>query len=281
MCGDPDPTMIGNNYNIVIRPQCNSAEPCDGNVTFLHPITFTNIHTINISTAAYYSESPIYATVCPLFTIIGATHITLKNLNITCLSTSDTTTAPAILITKSGSLAMDIQDVTATQWVQSTVIIDGGNSDLIPPLLITKISGFLQRVSASHSYYADPQGVTATNFEGSLNVSGLENYTAVTVLPGIGGNLTLGTNNRLDISDVGNMLGIYGTPTVTEFVTGDDLFGYTQADVDELADAWAEWLGYFFAGQCILSVILFQNLTAKLNRRKLATFEGAAAEEDF
>lgn len=45
MCGDPDVSMIGDAYSVVVRPNCNSVERCDGTALFNSTVLFDRIDT--------------------------------------------------------------------------------------------------------------------------------------------------------------------------------------------------------------------------------------------
>ena len=45
MCGDPDITTIGTDYTILIRPNCNSVEACEGTTVFKNTVTFAHLPT--------------------------------------------------------------------------------------------------------------------------------------------------------------------------------------------------------------------------------------------
>jgi hypothetical protein len=104
MCKDPDTTMIGDGYTVVIQPQCASRQPCSGTVAFARNITISGLTSIAFTTAPYYAATPIVAAVCPLFIFTNVAHVNISNMTIECQSTSNSNEAPAIYFEKAQHL---------------------------------------------------------------------------------------------------------------------------------------------------------------------------------
>ena len=268
-------SMISNDYSIVIRPQCATAEPCEGDVRFTKPIVFNNLPNINITTAAYYSDIPIVAEVCPLFTFVGARVVSITNVKIQCLSTSNTDTAPAILFEKSADLDLTLDTVSATGWVLSTVLVLGGNFDVVPPTSSTAMSGTAKAVGVSKSVYSDAVSITISDYTGTLNVSEMDKYSRLIIAPDVGGNLTIGTNMYLDVTDASELTNIFGRPYETEFNTDGDMYGYTRDTIDGTAKQLLAWLSVAFIVLVGLALVMYQNVLARYQTyKRLESEEG-------
>lgn len=267
MCGDPDMALIGSMYNIIIRPSCTSAEPCEGNVSFTKPIVISNLASVNVTTASYYSDSVIRVATCPFLHIIGATSITLTNLMIECESTDNLELAPAILIQDSATLSLTISDVSAFGWVQATVMLYGGIPNLKLPVKLTQLTGQVSDVTISASVYTNPIAIVATDFSGVLNVTELPLYSRIVVAPGDGGSLVIGDNVWLDIVNPAELLNIYGTPLEVEFESGD-MYGFTEADVVGTEYSILIWLCISLAFMIGFSIMMFQNIFVKITRAR-------------
>lgn len=270
MCGDPEMSMIGPGYTVVVRPQCAAIAPCAGNVSISGPIVLTNIGSISISAAPYYADHPIIVTTCPLFHFIGSASVTIANLTIRCIGASDAEMAPAILFEKAYNLALHLSDITVTGAVRSAILVLGGNFDVVPPITSTTLSGSASKITVQTSEYIDAQALTLTDYTGTIDVEGLANFSRVTINPDAGGTLTLGSNNRIGVTNVAELTNIYGRTYETEFDSGTDTYALPASETKSIAKTLIVWLLLFLLFQIALGIVLYQDIYARYRAKRAA-----------
>ena len=256
--------MIADGYALTIRPQCASASACEGSVALTRPIVFS-VPTINITTASYYRDTPIVAAVCPLFTFVGAVSVSISNMVIACGSTNDEAKAPAILFENSASLHLELDTILATGWVLSTVLVMGGNFEVIPPTRATDLSGVASAVNVADSVYSDAVAITLSDYTGTLNVENMSRYARLVIAPDVGGNLTTANNTFLDITDASLLTAIYGRTVETELNADGDLYGYSRDTVNNLGKQMLMWAVISFVVLVVLAIVMYQNISSRYN----------------
>ena len=108
------------------------------------------------------------------------------------------------------------------------------------------------------------------DFTGSLNVSGLSNFTSLTISPAPGGMLTYPTTARLAITNMAMVSNVEGTPITSEFETDGDLYGLTEEEEDDAASTTATWAWAAVAFQVTLALLLHQDIYAIYRNAKVA-----------
>ena len=156
-------------------------------------------------------------------------------------------------------------NIDATHWVLSTLLVLGGDFSIVPPVTSTDMDGsVLKAVSVSQSTYPLPVAATLSEFKGTVNATGLANFTRVIINPEQDGSLLTGST-PVDVTDTSSLTDIYGRQYEAEFDTDGDLFGYTSKDVDDTARQLAMWLLIIFIVLVLLAVVLNQNILARYN----------------
>lgn len=251
MCADPDLALIGNNYTVIIRPQCASTAPCyaatiplAGGLLVQHreSITITSDFTGALAVAA-----------CPLFTFNGLQSVTLHGLVIDCATTSTPATAPAILFTGSASLLLQLSHITAYQAVLSAVLVVGGRFDLVPPTPSTALAGTADTVGVPNSTYGDPVSLTLTDVGGRFDTSKLVQFTRVIITPAEAN--VLSPTDHLDVTDMSLFTNIFGRVYNTILHTRGDLFGYTQQDENDSLNGLIYYIN--IVNLAVFSILIF------------------------
>jgi hypothetical protein len=223
----------------------------------------------------------IVASVCPLFHFVGVSRVTISDLIIDCQGTSDIEAAPALFFESSASLTLELSNLMAYGWARATVLVRGGIFNVVPPTVATALYGSAANVSVSRTgRYIDAQAIVIGDFTGVFNVSGLANFTELTISPASGGSVWYPPYARLDITNMAVISNIEGTPITSEFNTNGDQYGFTSTEENNVGWIVARWMAIAFIFQAALALVLHQDLYARYKDKTTVMNEGSSALED-
>lgn len=130
---------------------------------------------------------PVLVVVCPFLTFADARSVTIRNLDITCRSSAQSLTGPAILFSGVTETVITAASLSFAGYVRSGIVILGGNfaQGVIPPTTSVNLdkSVFKSLSFSAASAYRAPKELSIGNYYGTIDVSGLAKYTRLLVQP--------------------------------------------------------------------------------------------------
>lgn len=190
MCASPSNlainNMLGPGYTLYLRHKCTATSVCK---EITNPIDFAPNMTINGGTGRDLVIDGMGHTLvgpCPMFVFNNVRKLTIRDLTITCNSTTLPETAPGILVSDIEQLEIHVDTLLVTGIAKSAITVLGGRFDRNVPILEADLSGSsFSNVNLTGSFFRLFMDVTLAMYYGDIDVGGLRPYTRIMIQPSI------------------------------------------------------------------------------------------------
>lgn len=178
---------------------------------------------------------------CPLLEFSHVTEVSVNNLVLECMSPRRHDIFPAVLITDTTKLALSVEAITAMWYVQSAVVVLGGQTNVLPVVRSVDMDGsVVKSTSVVQSAFVAPAALVLGLLYGTVDATHMPAFSRVVVVPVLPPETSTvpitGTRAKLLVNQTTNPLNVKNWTLFSEIMGPDyELEYYHPGEDDEKA----------------------------------------------